>query len=480
MNTNFIYNDPGRNQFEVGTSERDVFVSLGHSSDYLFNLNSTGDTVVLDFSTGSTSTLTNIETIQFDDIAFDVVTGGFVETEVLNTTEVVSEETTADSASEEVAIDPLLEAAIAELYVSTEYVPPSELYDPPHDDFPPENDPDCTSTDNNHGVIHLSDGDKDVKAEFDFKIGGQELKFKLELKLKDGELANLGEDLEFVDIDTSHLEAAMAEAGVQNMYIDKIEIKDDKIKLEIKGDFALSKQDSENIELYLPNAVDLPISLNVDGEHKEFCVIIEPEFDAHSPIALDMNGDGEIGVTGETSSIEKDADAQIGRTVEFDIDADGKVDTIEWFDGSGDGILVDLSKIKTDGSIDGSALFGDEGGRYKNGYEKLQNHDFDDDGNLTGAELNGLGLWMDDGDAILEDGELVSVNDAGVTEISTNMSLVQDSDGKSLMQSSATLADGTTVLSEDVWFDTAEAEIMLTDMDDFFMDTSYETDLEAC
>ena len=60
-----------------------------------------------------------------------------------------------------------------------------------------------------------------------------------------------------------------------------------------------------------------------------------------TPIALDLNGDGEIGVTGETSSHEKDANAEIGQTVEFDIDADGKLDNIEWFDGSGDGILID-------------------------------------------------------------------------------------------------------------------------------------------
>ena len=172
-----------------------------------------------------------------------------------------------------------------------------------------------------------------------------------------------------------------------------------------------------------------------------------------SPIALDLNGDGEIGVTGETTSWEKDPGAETGRTVHFDIDADGKLDTIEWFDGSGDGILVDMSKIGTGSAIDGSALFGDEGGLYANGYEKLATLDADGDGLLTGDELADMGLWIDDGDAKLEAGELVSAADAGIASISTSMEIVLDADGRELMQSSATTVDGQEVLSEDVWFD---------------------------
>ena len=62
-----------------------------------------------------------------------------------------------------------------------------------------------------------------------------------------------------------------------------------------------------------------------------------------SPIALDLNGDGEIGVTGETTV--RGARTSIGETVQFDIDADGKLDTIEWFAGDGDGILVNTMMI---------------------------------------------------------------------------------------------------------------------------------------
>ena len=181
-----------------------------------------------------------------------------------------------------------------------------------------------------------------------------------------------------------------------------------------------------------------------------------------SPIAVDLNGDGEIGVTGETSSIQKDEDAELGRTVEFDLDADGDLDTVEWFDGSGDGILVNMDKIGEDGAIDGSALFGDEGGKYANGYEKLGAEDTNNDGLITGDELDNLGLWVDDGDAVLEEGELVSAEEAGVTSVSTDMQIVKDSEGRDLMQSEAEV-NGETVMTEDVWFaqarDEAEAEI---------------------
>ena len=171
-----------------------------------------------------------------------------------------------------------------------------------------------------------------------------------------------------------------------------------------------------------------------------------------TPIALDLNGDGKIGVTGETSSHEKDADAEIGRTVEFDIDADGDLDTIEWFAGDGDGILVDSTKIGADGYVDGSALFGDEGGKYGHGYEKLALHDIDGDGKLTESELDALSLWIDDGDAVLEDGEMISAHDYGIESISTSMEIVMDEDGRELMQSGATTTSGQQILSEDVWF----------------------------
>ena len=166
-----------------------------------------------------------------------------------------------------------------------------------------------------------------------------------------------------------------------------------------------------------------------------------------SPIALDLNGDGEIGVTGEHTA-KGAARTAMGATVEFDLDADGTLDTVEWFAGDGDGILVDTTKIGPNGEIDGSALFGDQGGAYANGYEKLVLLDADGDGVVSGGEAGDLALWVDDGDAVLEAGELTSLADAGVVSIDASMEL--DNEGR--MRSTASMADGSTIMTEDVWF----------------------------
>ena len=157
-------------------------------------------------------------------------------------------------------------------------------------------------------------------------------------------------------------------------------------------------------------------------------------FDTHysSPIALDLNGDSEIGVTGEHTA-QSSVRNSIGETVQFDIDADGSVDTIEWFAGDGDGILVNTADIRAGGTIDGSALFGDQGGAYANGYEKLARLDANADGQVAGSELAGLALWIDDGDARLEFGELNSLDQYQITSISVDMKL----DGEGRMRSTA-------------------------------------------
>lgn len=165
-----------------------------------------------------------------------------------------------------------------------------------------------------------------------------------------------------------------------------------------------------------------------------------------SPIALDLNGDGGIGVTGDSTA--RGHAYNGGDLVQFDIDADGKLDTIEWFAGDGDGILVDTQRIAADGQIDGSALFGDLGGRYEHGYEMLSLRDGDGDGSVRGDELVGLALWLDDGDALLEDGELSSLGDHDIEALSVLMTI----DAAGRMRSEALLAGGGSLLSEDVWF----------------------------
>ncbi|MBO9542169.1 hypothetical protein J7643_16395 [bacterium] len=175
-----------------------------------------------------------------------------------------------------------------------------------------------------------------------------------------------------------------------------------------------------------------------------------------SPVMLDLNGDGKLGTTGVSTAKER-ATGEIGKTVSFDIDGDGTKDNIEWMSGDGDGMLVDDSDggatraLNTDGEIDGTRLFGDQGGKFANGYEKLKRFDKDGDGKLTGAELDGLKVWVDDGDARLGQGELKSLRELGITEISVVMKLEQNTRGEDLMRSSFT-QNGQSKITEDVWF----------------------------
>ncbi len=171
-----------------------------------------------------------------------------------------------------------------------------------------------------------------------------------------------------------------------------------------------------------------------------------------TPIALDLNGDGKIGVTGATSSYQKDANAVLGHTVQFDIDGDGKPNTIEWFDGSGDGILIDNRDGNAAHDMSGLRLFGDQGSAYGNGYYKLDLLDTNGDHKLSGDELKGIELWVDNGDAVAQSGEIRTLADFGITEISSQLVLSYDSENKLHIGSTATRADGSKILTEDVFF----------------------------
>ncbi|MEP1898404.1 MAG: cadherin-like domain-containing protein [Ascidiaceihabitans sp.] len=147
-----------------------------------------------------------------------------------------------------------------------------------------------------------------------------------------------------------------------------------------------------------------------------------------SPIAFDLNDNGEIDTTGDSTEIGHDYNG--GDTVNFDLDDDGTLDEIEWLDGSGDGLLIDLDVVAAEGgNVDGSALFGDEGGEWANGYEKLSDlKDTNNDGVVSGSELDGLAVWVDDGDGVLETGELKTLDELGINEISTAHTV--DSEGR--------------------------------------------------
>ncbi len=176
-----------------------------------------------------------------------------------------------------------------------------------------------------------------------------------------------------------------------------------------------------------------------------------------SPIMLDLDGDGSLAVTGRSTA--KDRSAENGfvaeGSVSFDLDGDGRQERIEWM--AGDGMLVDdrdggaSAAVAGSGEIDGKRLFGDEGGRYANGYEKLQGLDADQDGRLSGSELQGLSVWVDDGDAKVEAGELKTLSELGISEIGTRMSTQLNASAETLMRSTF-VQNGETKATEDVWF----------------------------
>lgn len=171
-----------------------------------------------------------------------------------------------------------------------------------------------------------------------------------------------------------------------------------------------------------------------------------------TPVALDLNGDGHIGVTGATSSYQKDADAKLGHTVQFDMNGSGHKETMEWFNDSGDGILVDNRDGNAAHDMNGLRLFGDHGGAFGNGFYKLATFDANRDGKLSGAELNGVDLWVDNGDAVVQAGEIQTLAQHGINTIGTQLTMTFDAEGKLHIESTATRTDGSTLMSEDVFF----------------------------
>lgn len=165
-----------------------------------------------------------------------------------------------------------------------------------------------------------------------------------------------------------------------------------------------------------------------------------------TPIALDLNGDGKIGVTG--SSTARDADrSKLGKTVMFDMSGNGQAIEMEWFAGDGDGILIDNRDGMAASQMNGTRLFGDQGGRFANGYAQLAQLDTDGNAQLTGEELNGLAIWLDNGDAVVQQGELKTLASYEINSIGTQMMMVEG-----MMRSNATDNNGRNIMTEDVWF----------------------------
>ena len=147
----------------------------------------------------------------------------------------------------------------------------------------------------------------------------------------------------------------------------------------------------------------------IEFEGREYNVV-DSTFRWASPIILDLDGDGIELTDNENGTI-------------FDINGDGEKDRTSWTQsgqGFDDAFLV-LDR-NGNGEIDsGKELFGDQNGA-DNGYDELAKLDSNGDGQIDANDeaYSELQLWADmDGDGKVGDGELKTLEEMGVTSIST-------------------------------------------------------------
>ena len=151
-----------------------------------------------------------------------------------------------------------------------------------------------------------------------------------------------------------------------------------------------------------------------------------------SPIALDLDMSGAV--------------EHIYGEFDFDLSGNGIPEELtEWFAPT-EGILVDSTYPGFEsGELIGWHLYGDLGGLYDDGFDKLALHDFNNDGVVSGDELEGIAVWTDvNSNAVLDDGELSTLDNYNVT----SLTLAHDEN----YISNATLADGSFMVTQDKWF----------------------------
>jgi hypothetical protein len=146
---------------------------------------------------------------------------------------------------------------------------------------------------------------------------------------------------------------------------------------------------------------------------------------AASPILLDMDGNGKADVKNGEWKPHADQGDIGAKKVNFDLNGDGKKELTEWTGGK-DGLLLKLDEkqaqaYQKNGSlqVSGKELYGDEGGKYKDGYEKMRKlSDADGDGKLSGDELKNHYIWQDaDRNGTVDKGEMRTAQKAGITSV---------------------------------------------------------------
>ncbi|HEY8066344.1 MAG TPA: hypothetical protein VIF40_16710 [Methylosinus sp.] len=172
--------------------------------------------------------------------------------------------------------------------------------------------------------------------------------------------------------------------------------------------------------------------------------------DISSPIALDLIGLGRIETTGVSTAVDA-IRPRVGRTVALRT-PDGPT-RIEWLIGNGQGFLVDDRDGRAETDMSSARLFGPTA-TTSDGFETLAKRDHSGSGVLSGRDLEGLAVWIDDGDGVVQRGEIKSLSALGITAIDANWKKVVGSDGHMKMQSQA-IRNGAPIMIEDIWLATA-------------------------
>ncbi len=149
--------------------------------------------------------------------------------------------------------------------------------------------------------------------------------------------------------------------------------------------------------------------------------LLIPIYRRVDPLVLDLNGDG------VNTIAMSDSDAY------FDFDGDGFAEKSGWIDSS-DAFLV-LDKNGNGKVDDISELFGDNN---TSGFDALQEYDSNADGVIDSSDeiYNQLQVWQDkNSDALTNEGEMMSLSEAGITSINLNATStpVEDNENISLI-----------------------------------------------
>lgn len=170
-----------------------------------------------------------------------------------------------------------------------------------------------------------------------------------------------------------------------------------------------------------------------------------------SPIVFDTKKIGTIITTqsGETSPARE-------RNPLFDLEGNGRKMHVEWPIGDGQAWLVDNRDGQAATDMNGNRLFGNLQDD-DHGYQKLARLDSSGTGILSGVDLEGLALWFDDGNAQVDEGELKSLKELGITEVDTRAEWQTLPDGRMALRATAVM-NGTTIMTEDVFVEMTEPE----------------------